>query len=249
MTSSPGKLGSANSTLDPRCCNSNRFTLTNLACSIRRAWDSTTALGLHHRQQWCNRDRNLWDRDRDLVKISRRDRDFIKNSETETETRDLKFETETETLDFKICAFCRNFSKKCRHHFWPWASAGGKRAFPPLEIETKHQDSLENMKLVAQFRSNDKIFAIPLYFPVWHSHCTTVKFTVLVSCSGELAVHSCSLLCVANLGADFFWCWCLLRNNVTAANLQRFASSSDERRFTACCFWTLVPRIIMFRLA
>jgi len=40
--------------------------------------------------QWCSRDR-----DRDLVKISGRDWDFITNSETET--RDLKFETETET--------------------------------------------------------------------------------------------------------------------------------------------------------
>jgi len=30
----------------------------------------------------------------------------------------------------------------------------GKRAFP-LEIETKHQDSLESMKLVAQFQSID----------------------------------------------------------------------------------------------
>jgi len=34
--------------------------------------------------QWCSGDRNLLDRERDLVKISRRDRDFIKNSETET---------------------------------------------------------------------------------------------------------------------------------------------------------------------
>ena len=41
--------------------------------------------------QWCSQDRNI--RDRDVVKISKRDRDFIKNSETET--RDLKFETET----------------------------------------------------------------------------------------------------------------------------------------------------------
>jgi len=59
--------------------------------------------------QWSSRDRNL--RDRDLVKISRRelDRDFFKNSETETKTQDLKFETETR--DFKICAFCRNFLK------------------------------------------------------------------------------------------------------------------------------------------
>ena len=30
---------------------------------------------------------------------------------------------------------------------------GGKRAFYPLEIETKHQDSLEIMKLVTQFPS------------------------------------------------------------------------------------------------
>jgi len=29
---------------------------------------------------------------------------------------------------------------------------GGKRAFLSLDIETKHQDSSENMKLVAQIR-------------------------------------------------------------------------------------------------
>ena len=40
-----------------------------------------------------------------MVKISRRDRDFIKNSETKT--RDLKFETETR--DFIIYAFCQFF--------------------------------------------------------------------------------------------------------------------------------------------
>jgi len=34
--------------------------------------------------------------------------------------------------------------------------------FPPLEIETKHQDFLENMKLGAQYRSIDLIFAVPL---------------------------------------------------------------------------------------
>jgi len=43
---------------------------------------------------------------------------------------------------------------------------GGKRSFAPLEIETKHQDSLESMKLVAQFRPTDLIFAMPSYFPV-----------------------------------------------------------------------------------
>jgi len=56
-----------------------------------------------HFYQWCSQDRNL--QDRDLVKISRRDRDFIKNSETKN--RDLKFKTETR--DIKICAF---FQKK-----------------------------------------------------------------------------------------------------------------------------------------
>ena len=67
--------------------------------------------------QSCRRDRNLRDRDRDLVKISRRDRDrdFIKNSETKTETQVLKFEIETR--DFKICAFFRTFWKMCRHDF------------------------------------------------------------------------------------------------------------------------------------
>ena len=59
-----------------------------------------TVLAIH---QWCGPDRNL--RDRDLVEISRRDRDFIKN--LETETRDFKFKTVTETRNFKICAFCR----------------------------------------------------------------------------------------------------------------------------------------------
>jgi len=42
---------------------------------------------------------------------------------------------------------------------------------------------------------------MPLYFLVCRSHCTTAKFTAMVSCSGELAVHSCSLLCVAKLGS------------------------------------------------
>jgi len=27
--------------------------------------------------------------------------------------------------------------------------------------------------------------------PVWNSHCTRVRFTVTVSCSDGLAVHSC----------------------------------------------------------
>jgi len=48
----------------------------------------------------------------------------------------------------------------------------------------------------AQFRLIDLFLAITVYLPVRHSHCTRARFTVLVSCSAELAVHSCPLLCV-----------------------------------------------------
>jgi len=48
----------------------------------------------------------------------------------------------------------------------------------------------------AQFRSIDLILAMTVHLPVWHSHCTRARFTVLVSCSAELAVHSCPLLCL-----------------------------------------------------
>jgi len=59
------------------------------------------------------------------------------------------------------------------------------------------------------------ILAMPVYFPVWHSHCTRVSFTVLVSCRGELrTVHSCPLIClqrqVAKLGRELFYYWPLL---------------------------------------
>jgi len=149
--------------------------------------------------------------------------------ETETETW-LKFRDETET------------SLKLRHS----------------RLEVRDWDSrLQNLCILPKFfkkmsssllttgvrRGVNGHFPYFLYFSVWHSHCTTDKFTVLVSSSGELAVHSCSLLCVAKLGSEFFLVLGLLRNNIIAANLQRFASSYDRRRFTACCFWTLVPRI------
>jgi len=51
-----------------------------------------------------------------------------------------------------------------------------------------------------------------------------LRFTVLMSYSSELAVHSCPLLCVAELGSKFFWCWSLLSNNNMAANLQRLVT-------------------------
>jgi len=59
---------------------------------------------------------------------------------------------------------------------------------PPLEIEAKNQTFVENIKSAAQFPVN---LTLPttLYLPVRHSHCTRARFTVLVACSDELAVH------------------------------------------------------------
>ena len=42
--------------------------------------------------------------------------------------------------------------------------------------------------------------AMTVYLPVWHWHCTRARFTVLVSCSDEFAVHSCPLLCLQKQG-------------------------------------------------
>jgi len=48
----------------------------------------------------------------------------------------------------------------------------------------------------AQFRLIGLFLAITVYLPVWHSHGARARFTVLVSCSAEHAVHSCPLLCL-----------------------------------------------------
>jgi len=91
--------------------------------------------------------------------------------ETETEIW-LKFRDETETLSktlrprletwssrprFQTLCILPKFFKKMLSSLLTIGVRGGraKRAFLLLEIDTKHQDSLENMKSVAQFRSID----------------------------------------------------------------------------------------------
>ena len=91
---------------------------------------------------------------------------------------------------------------------------GGKTGIcPPLEIELKNQNFLENMMSVTQFQLIDFILAMTVCLPVRYSNCTRAKCTVLVACSWGLAVHLCLLHCVAELGSGFFCCWSLLRNN------------------------------------
>jgi len=47
-------------------------------------------------------------------------------TETETSSKTPRPRLETWSSRLQICAFCQNFSKKCCHYFWPWASAGGE---------------------------------------------------------------------------------------------------------------------------
>jgi len=74
------------------------------------------------------------------------------------------------------------------------------------------------------------IFAMTVYFPLWNSHRTRAKFTVLVSCRDELlTVRSRPPIClqrqVAKLRNGLFYYWPLLGKNNMATNLQRFNSS------------------------
>jgi len=113
---------------------------------------------------------------------------------------------------------------------------------PPLEIGIKNQIFLEKTEVgifipIFWFDScNDS------FLPVWNSHRTRVRFTVIVSCSDEFAVHSCHLLYlqrwVTKVASGLFYCWSSLRNNNLETNLQRFNLYSGSRRFVAWDCWT-----------
>jgi len=63
---------------------------------------------------------------------------------------------------------------------------GGKPVFAsPLEIGTKTQTFLARKRKISSL-----ILAMTVCWPIWHSHCTKVRFTVLViTCGDELAIH------------------------------------------------------------
>jgi len=133
---------------------------------------------------------------------------------------------------------------------WPWASAGGETGIPPLEIETKKQKFLENVKPGIQFWFFGLILAMTVCLPIWHSHCTRIRSTVLITCSYELAVRSCPLLaCRGRLWNSGANCSTvpLLRNNNTATNLRRCTSSYGSRRFAACNYWMQTSWQVMQR--
>jgi len=120
---------------------------------------------------------------------------------------------------------------------------GGKRAFvPPWKLGLWTNSFWKKLKSASSLRFFYLILAMTVFLPVWNSHCTRVRFTVIVSCSDEFAVHSCPLLClqrrVAKVTSGLFYCWSSLRNNDMATNLQRFTLYYGSRRFVAWDCWT-----------
>ena len=91
----------------------------------------------------------------------------------------------------------------------------------------------------------------PIATLVWNSHCTRVRFTVIVSCIDDLVDRSCPLHClqrrVAKAASGLFCCWSLLRNNIMATNLQRFTLYYGSRRFVAWDCWTHTSWQVMQR--
>ena len=90
-----------------------------------------------------------------------------------------------------------------------------------------------------------------VFFPVWNSHCTRVRFTITVSCSDGLAIHSCLFLClqrrVVKVASGLFCSWSLLRNNAVATSPQRFTLYHESRCFVAWACWTQTSWQVMQR--
>ena len=126
-----------------------------------------------------------------------------------------------------------------------------KSGISPLEIGTKNQIFLEKPEVGILIPINWFDSCNDSFLPVWNSHCTRVRFTDIVSCSDELAVHSGTLLClqrlVAKAASGLFYCWSLLHNNNMAKNLQKFTLHHGSRRFVAWDCWTYTSWQVMHR--
>ena len=105
-------------------------------------------------------------------------------------------------------------------------AGGGKCPFPPWKLGLRTKYFSKNLMTASSIPLNWFDSCNDSFLPVWNSHCTRVRFTVIVSCSDELAVNSCLFLCLqrrfAKVASGLFCCWSLLRNNTVATNLQRF---------------------------
>ena len=129
---------------------------------------------------------------------------------------------------------------------------GAKRVFAPrVEIGIMNQIFLEKPEVGILIPINWFDSCNDSFLPVWNSHCTRVRFIAVVSCSDELAAHSCPLLClqrrVAKVPSGLFYCWSLLRNNNIVTSLQRFTLYYGGRRFVAWNCWTQTSWQVMQR--
>ena len=121
---------------------------------------------------------------------------------------------------------------------------GTKREFATQEIGIKNQIFLEKSEvgILIQINWFDSCNGSLFTGMKLTSHCTRVRFTVIVSCSDELAVHTCLFLClqrrIVKVSSWLFHGWSLLRNNNMATNLQRFTLYDGSRRFVAWDCWT-----------
>ena len=124
-----------------------------------------------------------------------------------------------------------------------------KRAFATQEIGIKNQIFLEKPEVGILIPINWSDFCNDSFLPVWNSHCTRVRFTLIVWCSDKLAIHSCPLVClqrqVAKVARGFFYCWSFLRNNNMATDHQRFTLNYGSRRFVAWDCWTYTSWQVM----
>ena len=105
-----------------------------------------------------------------------------------------------------------------------WASAGGQNGHLPPPGYWAEEPKLSRIHEVCSSISiNDLILAMTVYLPVRHLHS---RFTVLVSCSGELVVYLCSSGW-PNLEADS-------SVGLYCVTMTYFTSSYNSRRFAAC---------------
>jgi len=119
---------------------------------------------------------------------------------------------------------------------------GDKCPFPPWKLGLRAKNFSKSPKSASNIPINWSDSCNDSFLLVWNSHCTRVRFTVIVSCSDGLAVHSCPFLClqrrVAKVASELSCWWSLLRNNTVATNLQMFTLNYGSRRFAAWDCWT-----------
>ena len=118
----------------------------------------------------------------------------------------------------------------------------GKCPFPPRKfgLRTKYSPKLSRH---LKFRLIYLILAMTDFLPAWNSYYSAqVRFTVTMSCSDALAVHSFLWLCLqrlfAKVASGLFCCWSLLRNNTVATNTQKFTLYYVSKGFVAWDCWT-----------